>query len=69
MPPADYTIDSLTPTIPAGHATTGIINIKINSALVGTTFKNYAIKLLITGGGGVQISNWNALTYNIQFTP
>jgi hypothetical protein len=62
LPTADYTVSSLTATIPAGQRQ-GMVNFVINPALVGTTVKNYALRVVIKDGGGIQISNYNTLVY------
>lgn len=65
LPTSAYTVSSLSGVIPA-NARTATINFMINPAAVGTTVKNYALRVVIKDGSGVQISNYNTLVYNIQ---
>lgn len=67
LPAADYTITGLSGTIPAGQRT-ATINVAINTTLVGSTFKNYALRLVITSASQ-QISSYYVQLYNFQFTP
>jgi len=67
LPAADYTASGLSGTIPAGQRT-ATMNIAFNGSLIGTTIKNYALRLTITSGSQ-QISNWNITTLLVQPAP
>jgi hypothetical protein len=64
LPAADYTTTGLSGTIPAGQRT-AIAYITFNPALIGTTIKNYALRLVITSGSQ-QVSNYNITTLLVQ---
>lgn len=65
LPTGTYTVNSLVTTIPAGQRQ-AIVNFQIDPVAVGKTVKNYALRVVIKDGSGVQISNYNTLVYNIQ---
>jgi hypothetical protein len=64
LPAADYTTSGFSGTIPAG-ARTAIAYLTFNPSLIGTTIKNYALRLVITSGSQ-QISNYNITTLLVQ---
>ncbi len=65
LPTSTYTASNLVTTIPAGQRQ-GTVNFQINPASVGTTVKNYALRVVIKDASGQQISNYNTLVYNIR---
>lgn len=64
LPAADYSIPSLTVTIPAGQ-NTATLNILINSSLVDPA-GSFILPISIADGGGVAISVSSTLLYNVQ---
>jgi len=65
LPPANaYSISSLTATIPAGQRT-ATINISVTTSNFDVS-KYYLIPLTISNGGGVQISNYRTVVFNVQ---
>ncbi len=65
LPTTAYIVSSLVATIPAGQRQ-GTVNFQINPTAVGTTVKNYALRVVIKDASGQQISNYNTLVYNVQ---
>jgi len=64
LPAADYSISSLTVTIPAGQRT-ATMNISINSSLIDLS-KAFLLPISISNGGGVNISTYSTIMYNVQ---
>jgi len=64
LPAADYSIPSLTVTIPAGQ-NTATMNILINSSLVDPS-GSFILPISIADGGGVAISVSSTLLFNVQ---
>ena len=65
LPTADYAIQSLNVSIPAGQRQ-AILNIVINSSLIDLT-KSYALPISITNGGGQGINpNYKTIIYTFE---
>ncbi len=64
LPAADYTVSSLTVTIPAGKRE-AIVPIQVNTSLVDPSGQ-FILPFTITDGGGVQISNYNTILLNVE---
>jgi len=67
LPAADYTLQNASGTIPAGQRT-ATVNVVLNTTAIGSSVKNYALRLVISSGS-VQLSNYNWITYLIQLQP
>jgi len=63
LPPADYNSTALSVTIPAGQNLAELV-IKVTTSLLDPT-KKYALPLTITNGGGIKISNYNTVLYEL----
>jgi len=72
LPAAAYSLSATTVTIPAGQHL-GYFNCTIdanqipnsNLALTGGAYRNYAIRFVLKDGDGVQLSNYNAVVYQV----
>ncbi len=64
LPSADYSVPSLTVTIPAGKREV-IVPISINTSLVDPSGL-FILPFTIVSGGGVQVSNYNSILYQVQ---
>ena len=64
LPAADYSVPSLSVTIPAGKRE-AILPISVNTSLVDPSGQ-FILPFTIVDGGGVQISNYNSILYSVQ---
>ena len=64
LPTADYSIPSLTVTIPANQRT-ATLNIQVNTSLVDPAGQ-FLLPISIVDGGGQKISNYSTILYNVQ---
>ena len=64
LPTADYSVPSLSVTIPAGKREV-ILPISINTSQVDPSGL-FILPFTIVSGGGVQISNYNSILYQVQ---
>jgi hypothetical protein len=63
LPPADYSVSSLTVTVPA-NGREATLNINVNTNLIDLT-QHYVLPITIASASGQQISNYNTVLYSI----